>query len=83
MIEQKLILQLKEINQKVLGLMQKKFDEYDLTFGLIYLLMVIMNKPNTTQKEIAKEMRFTEGAMSISVMQVLLPLISNRSVLYS
>lgn len=71
MIEQKLILQLKEINQKVLGLMQKKFDEYDLTFGLIYLLMVIMNKPNTTQKELAKEMRFTEGAMSISVKKLM------------
>jgi DNA-binding MarR family transcriptional regulator len=71
MIEQKLILQLKEINQKVLSIMQKKFDEYGLTFGLIYLLMVIMNKPNTTQKELAKEMRFTEGAMSISVKKLM------------
>mgnify|MGYP001230601328 CR=1 FL=1 len=71
MIEQKLILQFKEINQKLLSIMQKKSHEYDLTFGLIYLLMVIMNKPNTTQKELAKEMRFTEGAMSISVKKLI------------
>lgn len=71
MIEKNLIMKLKEINQKVFSIMQKKFDEYQLTLGLIYLLTLIINRPNTTQKELAKEMRLTEGAMSISIKKLI------------
>lgn len=71
MIEKELVMQFKEANQKIINIMQKKVDDYELTLGLLHLLMTIMHKPDTTQKELAKEMRFTEGAMSMSVKRLL------------
>jgi len=71
MLEKELLVLLKEANQKIINIMQIKIDDYGLTFGLLYLLINIMNKPDTTQKELAKEMRFTEGAMSISVKRLM------------
>lgn len=71
MIEKELVLQLREINQKAASIMQQKFDDHELTIRLLHLLITIMNRPNTTQKELAREMRFTEGAMSISVKRLI------------
>lgn len=67
MIEKYLTIELKATNQKISTIMQSKFHEYGLTFGLLYLMKLINNNPEANQKQLAKEMRFTEGAMSISV----------------
>lgn len=71
MIERELAMQLKEVNQKITNIMQVKFDEYGLTFGLLYLMMLIKKNPKASQKELAKQMRFTQGAMSISVKRLI------------
>ncbi|MGI6778857.1 MAG: MarR family winged helix-turn-helix transcriptional regulator [Acetivibrionales bacterium] len=67
MIETDVIMQMKETHQRLAQMMQLKIDEYGLTFGLLYLIMLIEKNPDASQKELAKEMRFTEGAMSSAV----------------
>lgn len=71
MIEIELALQMKEGNQKMANIMQMKFDEYGMTIGLLYILKLIENNPNASQKELAKQMGFTQGAMSISVKKLM------------
>lgn len=71
MIEIELALQMKKGNQKMANIMQMKFDEYGMTIGLLYILKLIENNPNASQKELAKQMGFTQGAMSISVKKLM------------
>jgi len=71
MIEKNLAIELKVTTQKISNLMQLKFDEYGLTFGLLYLMKLIDSNPKANQKELANMMRFTEGAMSISVKRLM------------
>jgi DNA-binding MarR family transcriptional regulator len=71
MIETDVAMALKETYQKITQMMQLKIDEYGLTFGLLLLTMRILNNPDASQKELAKEMRFTEGAMSSSVSRLI------------
>lgn len=71
MIETDVAMQLKETYQKITQMMQLKIDEYGLTFGLLLLTMRILNNPDANQKELAKEMRFTQGAMSSSVSRLI------------
>ncbi len=71
MIQTDVAMQLKKTHQRIIGIMQSKIDEYELTFGLLHLMMLIQKKPDANQKDLAKEMRFTEGAMSGSVKRLL------------
>ncbi|HHV47188.1 MAG TPA: MarR family transcriptional regulator [Tissierellia bacterium] len=71
MIEKNLAIEFKVTAQKISSLMQMKFDEYGLTFGLLYLMKLIENNPHANQKELASKMRFTEGAMSLSVKRLM------------
>ena len=71
MMETDVAFQLKGTHQKIIQMMQLKIDEYGLTFGLINLMSLIEKHPNSSQKELAKEMRFTEGAMSSMVKRLL------------
>lgn len=71
MVETDITIQLKGIYQKITQIMQVKIDEYGLTFGLLHLIMIIEKSPNASQKELAKEMKFTEGAMSSAVKRLL------------
>lgn len=64
MIEREVSMRMKGVYQKVMQMMQEKIDEYGLTFGHLHLMMLIEKFPNANQKDLAKEMRFTEGAMS-------------------
>jgi len=66
-VETKVAIQLKETQQRIGQLLQDKIDEYGLTFGLLFLTMKIHNNPDASQKELARQMRFTEGAMSSAV----------------
>lgn len=64
MIEKDVAMLLKGTHQKITQLMQQKIDEYGLTFGQLHLMILIKKYPDVSQKYLAKEMRFTEGAMS-------------------
>ncbi|TJX15331.1 winged helix-turn-helix transcriptional regulator [Tissierella creatinini] len=71
MFETDVAMQLKEINTRLAQLMQQKINEYDLRIGLLHLAMLVKKYPEKSQKELAKEMRFTEGAMSQSVKRLI------------
>lgn len=71
MIEKDVAMLLKGTHQKITQLMQRKIDEYGLTFGQLHLMMLIKKHPDASQKYLAKEMRFTEGAMSSVVKRLL------------
>jgi len=71
MMETDLAMQLRETYQKITQILQHKIDEYGLTFGLLFLTMHAEKKPNASQKELAKMMRFTEGAMSVAVKRLI------------
>lgn len=71
MIETDVAMQLRETYQKITQILQHKVDEYGLTFGLLFLTMHIEKKPDASQKELAKIMRFTEGAMSGAVKRLI------------
>ncbi|SCG84303.1 MarR family transcriptional regulator [Proteiniborus sp. DW1] len=71
MIETDVAMQLRETYQKITQILQHKVDEYGLTFGLLFLTMLIDKKPDASQKELAKIMRFTEGAMSGAVKRLI------------
>lgn len=71
MIKKDVAMQLKETYQRLTHIMQFKIDEYDLTFGLLFLVMLIEKNPNASQKELARKMRFTQGAMSSAVKKLI------------
>ena len=71
MIETDVALQLRGIHQKIIQIMQAKVCEYDLTFGLLNILMRIEKNPDANQKQLAKELNFTQGALSIAVKRLL------------
>lgn len=71
MLETDVAMQLKETHQKIAQILQHKIDEYGLTFGQLFLTMKIYNNPEASQKELAKQMRFTEGAMSSVVKRLI------------
>ena len=71
MVEREVAMQLKGVHQRVGQVMQQKIDEYGLTFGQLHLMMLIEKYPDANQKYLAKEMRFTQGAMSSVVKRLL------------
>lgn len=71
MIETDVAMKLKEIQQKIIQIMQLKIDKYGLTFGHLHLMRLVDKYPNASQKELAEKMRFTQGAMSIVVKKLL------------
>lgn len=71
MFETDVAMQLKEINTRLAQLMQQKINKYDLRIGLLHLAMLVKKYPDKNQKDLAKEMRFTEGAMSHCVKRLI------------
>lgn len=71
MLETDVAMQLKATHQKITQILQYKIDEYGLTFGQLSLIIKILNNPDASQKELAKQMRFTEGAMSVVVKRLI------------
>lgn len=71
MIERDVAFNLKSIHAKIGQIMQQKINEYDLRIGLLHLAILVKKYPEKSQKELAKEMRLTEGAMSHSVKRLL------------
>lgn len=71
MIETDLAMHFKKIYHRVTQLMQKKIDEYGLTLGLLHIAIIIEKNPEISQKDIAKEIKVTEGAVSTSIKKLL------------
>ena len=71
MIERDVAFNLKSIHAKIGQIMQQKINEYDLRIGLLHLAILVKKHPGKSQKELAKEMRLTEGAMSHSIKRLL------------
>ncbi|MBC8587091.1 MarR family winged helix-turn-helix transcriptional regulator [Paratissierella segnis] len=71
MYESDVAIQLKETHHKISQVLQHKIDEYGISFGLLFLTMRIYNNPNANQKELAQQMKFTEGAMSNAVKRLI------------
>lgn len=71
MFETDVAMEMKEINTRLAQLMQQKINKYDLRIGLVHLAMLVKKYPEKNQKDLAKEMRFTEGAMSHSVKRLI------------
>lgn len=67
MLESDVAMKLKAIHGKIGQIMQQKINEYDLRVGLLHLAILVKKYPEKSQKELAREMRFTQGAMSHSV----------------
>lgn len=64
MYEPDVAIQLKETHHKISQVLQHKIDEYGISFGLLFLTIMIYNNPDANQKELAQQMKITEGAMS-------------------
>ncbi len=71
MLETDVAMQLKETHKKLVQIMHQKIDEYDLKMGQLHFCMLVKKFPDKSQKELAREMRFTEGAMSHSVKKLI------------
>jgi len=71
MIETDLAMHFKKIYHRVTQLMQKRIDEYGLTLGLLHIAIIIEKNPKISQKDIAKEIKVTEGAVSTSIKKLL------------
>lgn len=71
MLKTDVALQLRATHHKMIQLMKAKISEYDLTFGLLNILVRIEKNPNTNQKQLAEDMNFTQGAMSIAVKRLI------------
>ena len=71
MIETDLVMHFKKIYHRVTQLMQKRIDEYGLTLGLLHIAIIIEKNPKISQKDIAKEIKVTEGAVSTSIKKLL------------
>lgn len=71
MVEANVVMHLRKTHQKITQIMQKKVDEYGLTFGLLHIVMLIDKNPDANQKELSKEMKFTQGAMSSSIKRLI------------
>lgn len=65
------MMMIKEIHQKVFQMHHKKMDKCDLNFGLIILATRIQNNPDASQKELAQQMRVTQGAFSTAVKKLI------------
>ncbi len=55
MIEKDVAMKLKETYQKISQIMQSKVDEYGLTFGLLFIMVLIDENPDDKSKRVSKE----------------------------
>lgn len=67
MKETDVAMKLKATHAKIGQIMQQKINEYDLRFGLLHLAILVKKHPEKSQKDLAHDMKFTQGAMSHSV----------------
>jgi DNA-binding MarR family transcriptional regulator len=71
MFETDVAMELKQINSRLGQLMQQNISKCDLRVGLLNIAMLVKKYPHKNQKDLAKELRFTEGAMSHAVKRLI------------
>jgi len=71
MLETDVVMQLKETNNKLAQIMHQKISEYNFKMGQLHLTILVKRFPEKSQKDLAKKMKFTEGAMSHSVKKLI------------
>jgi len=71
MRESDVALIMRENHQKINQMLSLKVFEYDITFGMLFLTMKIDMNPEASQKELAEQMKFTQGAMSSVVKRLI------------
>lgn len=64
MLEADVASNLRKTHQRLNYMLREKVGEYKLTFRLLHILIRIESKPEANQNQIAKELKFTKGAMS-------------------
>ncbi|NLS45733.1 MAG: MarR family transcriptional regulator [Firmicutes bacterium] len=64
MIEADVAAHLRNTQQKLNQMLREKIGEYNLSFRLLHIIMLIEKNPKANQKEIANQLKLTEGAIS-------------------
>jgi DNA-binding MarR family transcriptional regulator len=70
-LEADVALHLRQTYQRIAQIMRAKVDQYGLNFRLLHIAILIANNPNMSQKELSKQMRLTQGAVSGSIKRLL------------
>lgn len=71
MFEKDVSVSLRNTHQKLIDIMRQKIFERNLTFRLFHVLILIQENKGINQKELAKMMKLTQGAMSGSIKRLL------------
>lgn len=71
MLEKEVATTLRKTNKLIVNLFRAQIEEYDLSFRLFHILLLIKEKPEITQKELANTLRLTQGAISTSIKTLL------------
>lgn len=71
MLEKDLAIYLRNTQEKLKEIMRGKLQDYDLSYRLILILSLIKEDPLTSQKELAEKMKLTQGALSVSIKELL------------
>lgn len=71
MIEVDVVIAFKKTHRRITDIMHRKIKDYNLTFRLFHILKLIKDSPDASQKDLAKKMQLTQGAMSGSVKRLL------------
>lgn len=71
MIEADVAIHLRKTQQRLNQMLRKKVDEYGISFRLLHIIMLIQRNPEANQKEIAKQLKISPGAMSGSIKRLI------------
>lgn len=71
MIEVDVVIAFKKTHRRITDIMHRKIKDYNLTFRLFHILKLIKDSPDASQKDLAKKMQLTQGAMSGSIKRLL------------
>lgn len=71
MIETEIMQSLRKSNQKMRDIMTENISETNLSFRLFHILINIREYPDTNQKDLAKKLKLTQGALSGSLKRLL------------
>lgn len=71
MFEKDISVTLRKTQQKLIDINRQKIAEANLSFRLFHILVLIKERPEANQKDLAKAMKLTQGAMSGSIKRLL------------
>ncbi len=71
MLEASVAMHLRKTHYRMTQIMREKIDEYGLSFRLLHIVTLINKNPEITQKQLSKEMKLTQGAISSSIKRLI------------